>query len=162
MKVLKSWYSTNGRWGVEIVGEELGEDEHWQNCMPGTLIPLGERGSVKAFKYVPGNESFVVSLPDGEAVSENGAVEVCNQYLQSNNSITLFNAKEGAIFQSWGYKRRSSTFYAVTKEGLKEVPPSVLLALGLIEPSEEIQPLPEPKQPNNQMLEALKKAGLIK
>lgn len=161
MKILKEWTSTNGNWGVEIVGE-LPEGESWQSLMPGELIPLGKKGGIEAFKYNPQKENtYAVTLSDGRAEEGSGAVQICDCYLQSNNSIMLWNASKGAIFESFGYKQRSSHFVAVTKEGLKNVPVGVLLALGLIEPPEGAAPAPEPSPPNNQMLEALKKAGLV-
>lgn len=163
MRLLSKWTSTNGRWGVEIVGD-LPDGQGWQKLMPGHLVPLGTRGGMQCFCYSPEGEGFIATLGDAVPASGSGAVEVCSMDLQSSSRVTLFHAIAGAIFQVFGYKRRGSDFLAITADGnLKPVPAGVLLALGLIQPSkdEEIAPAPAPEKPSGVMLDALRKAGLI-
>jgi len=163
-KLLWRISSTNGRWGVEIAGEAkclpLFEG---RSCMavPGQLKALGRRAGRQCFGFEAGASCFVVLEEDAEAVQGAGSALVHKEDLQSGDSVTLLHVAPGGVWKWTGYKGRSSGYRMVTPSGaIEDVPTSLLLAAGIVEPKEPPAPAPSPPAFSASFADALRKAGL--
>jgi len=93
---------------------------------------------------------------------ETGVSVVASESLQSGDVGTILHVAPGGVYQSFGYKRRSSHFILVRPDGTTTEPsPGLLLAAGILRPKEEPPPAPPPAPFNAGMAEALRKAGLL-
>lgn len=164
MEVIIRERSVNGRCGVDVVSDQKIDLPYSpiHAILDHKLVPLGVSAGISVFKLVPEDGTFAVIGNDLDPVEGSGAVLLKKESLQGNQYVSVLNTREGAILRWTGYKGRSSGFYAITRNGVKDVPASVLLALGLIEPDEapyeEVQPA---APPNTAMLEQLREAGLL-
>ena len=137
-RVLVKARSTNGRWGVDLVGsvpDEIARRlEHyapWRGTMavPGyRLDPVGSSQQIGVFRLSPDATTIAVVGNDLRAVADAEAVGGCD--LQSGDQISLLNARPGAVVRLVGYRGRSSRAVRILADGSQEdVPPHVLLAM---------------------------------
>ena len=156
-----TFQSTNGRWGTQIVLPE--GVESLSGPIKGRLRSLGKAGGMTCFEILPlpeGAVEYVVVGDDFEVVV--GCVVAHQQGLQSNDSVTILVASPGAIWKSYGYKRRSCHVRLLLADGsVTEPPPAVMLAAGLMAPAEcsVIDVPPVPALPSA-LAVAMRKAGL--
>ncbi len=163
MEIIYQRRSTNGRWGLAVVGNtpKVINKGNTEIIRDHSVESLGTVAGIETFRLVSMSGTHLVMGSDLEVVPGSGAVEVGRMNLQSSDVVTLIAARDGAIVKEYGYKRRSSHFFAVTPEGTANVPSSVLLALGLVEPDTPARPVAAPVPPSNNMFAALQKAGLV-
>lgn len=148
--------STNGRWGISVVGPK---GLSLRDPQEGRLTSLGtiEGHDTYRFTPVPGCGQWV--LVGGDLSPVVGCTVVASRDLQSSATCTIIAGGEFFAVTSYGYKGRSSTTTCYHRGQLLNAPASVLAAMGLIPCTvEEVQavapPLPSP------LAEALAKAGL--
>jgi hypothetical protein len=147
-KILLSARTQNGRRAIEFVGEDTQEMLRDYRPRKGRFEPLGYVDGVNAFKLVEDNgDNYAIALEDAEPVVS--AVKVAQLFLQGGKYCTLLHAREGSVWREYGYKQRSSDLYTLLNGQRRELPSSIALALGLIEPSEpaeivELAPALEP------------------
>lgn len=140
MKELFSARSTNGRWGLALVGPE-------GTTLPaeGSLRHVGSVAGINTYELVPGETSTWVLVAEDVKV-HGGATLVALEGLQSGRhaSIVLLGAE--AVVEHYGYMRRGSRIAAYVKGVKTDIPGSVLAAMGLIEAQGEIvEVAPPPK-----------------
>lgn len=136
--------STNGRWGLAIVGPE------------GTKLPcqgairhLGEVEGLDTWLLEPGETGTWIMVA-GDVTVHGGATVVVGRGLQSNNHASILLLGPQAVVEHHGYKGRYSNVFAYINGDEKNIPGPVLLAMGLIKGSDMAQavaiPPPEPLQ----------------
>jgi len=95
--------STNGRWGLRIVGPA-----GTKFPAEGKLERLGEIGGYSTYRFIPGETDRWVLIGEDMTPLE-GAEGVERMSLQSNNYISLVILGPDAVVEHHGYKRRGST-----------------------------------------------------
>lgn len=136
--------STNGRWGLAIVGPEGTE----LPCQ-GSIRHLGEVEGIDTWLVEPGETgTWVVTA--GAVTIHGGATVVVERGLQSNNYASVLILGPQAVVEHHGYKGRYSNVIAYVNGQEQQIPGPVLLAMGLIQGSDMAQavaiPPPEPLQ----------------
>lgn len=124
--------SSNGRWGVQIIGAET-ERELFRRTdgysYPGKMVPLGTGAGMTVFRYDPTAQGRVVVEEDAEPLADTPATVIIKMDLQSNSFVTLLACLPGGRWQSFGYKRRSSSYYELLNDGtVANVPAFVILS----------------------------------
>lgn len=160
MKEIFRESSTNGRWGVSIVGD-FPDDLRLAAPVRGSIKPLGKVEGHQVFHLLPDEQSNTWVLVGGDLEVIEGATVALAVSLQSNASCTILILGPCAVVKSFGYKRRSThtTLYA---NGIaQECPASVLLALGLL-PAQDVPVIAPPPPPSSAFADALRRAGLLK
>lgn len=131
--------STNGRWGIAIVGPE-------GTRLPaqGKLLDLGEVAQVRTFKFIPDESSgqWIWAGDDAEVVA--GARVVESVSLQSHRRATVIILGPEAVIRSFGYKRRSETVVAFVNGQEQEIPSHVMASMGLIPGVDAVEVEPPP------------------
>lgn len=131
--------STNGRWGIAVLGPE-------GTRLPaqGRLMDLGEVAQIRTFRFVPDDSSgqWVWAGDDAEVVA--GARVVADVGLQSHRRATVIIMGPEAIIRSYGYKRRSESIVAFVNGQEQEIPAQVLASMGLIPGVEAVEVEPPP------------------
>ena len=150
--------STNGRWGIKVVGPKglsLGKPQE------GRLMSLGKIAGHDTFKFIPEPGSGKWYMVGEDLVPLAGCEVVCKRDIQSSCFCTLLVGGEFIAVKSRGYKGRSSsvTCYACGEE--IKAPTAVLAAMGLI-PCAAVEEVPAAAPPlPSPLAEALTKAGLV-
>lgn len=159
--VLFETRSTNGRWGVQIVGEIQLPDEERFDARPrqGRLEALGRRGGLQCFRFVAVAGDQWVVVGDGLVPVEGaGSVLVHSEDLQSNSSCVLLHVRGGGLYRWVGYKGRSSGYTQLVGGSTSEAPAGLLLEAGIIEPVEgSVKEAPEAPPFNAAFAAALKR-----
>lgn len=142
MKELVSEISTNGRWGVAIVGPEGTEFP-----AQGTLRHLGRVAGVATYEYTPGETETWVFVGGDVAVHGGGTV-VAYEDLQSSRVVSILLIGPEAILETRGYKGRGSSIEAYIRGRRTSIPATVLVAMGLVHAEGETVKIapPEPLQ----------------
>ena len=107
-----------------------------------TITALGTAEGRDVFRVEP-TDLPQWALVGGDLEPLAGATVVNAQSLQGGDSVTLLLLSRQAIVRSYGYKRRSSTITYYEDGEAKDIPASVLLALGVLPET----PIPEPFDP---------------
>lgn len=128
MELIFDARSTNGRWGLAIVGPEGAR-------LPaqGSLVSLGTVAGIETYRFTPGDTGTWV-LAGGDLQPHGGATLVASRDLQSSQFATILLLGPEAVVEQHGYKRRSSRFVAYVAGEARDIPASILLAMGLIAP----------------------------
>ena len=128
MELIFNARSTNGRWGLAIVGPE-------GSRLPaqGSLISLGTVAGIETYQFTPGETGTWV-LAGEDLQPHGGATLVTARDLQSSQIATILVLGPEAVVEHHGYKRRSSRFTAYVAGEAHDIPASILLAMGLIAP----------------------------
>jgi hypothetical protein len=147
--------STNGRWGMSLVS-----DEDVKFPAQGKLEHLGSVQRISTYRFTPSSEGFYVLPVIGDVKVLGGAQLVEEMDLQSGKSVSLVLMSATAIIEVFGYRGRSSSIQYYANGELKDIPPSVLLAMGLIEDKGDKTPIEPPEPMPTAMGEALRMAGL--
>lgn len=158
MKVVAKWRSQNGRRGLQIVSDA----SEFPAAAQGTLLSLGTTAGTTIFQFVPKDgDNWIITGDDLEPVA--GCSIVHSEDLQGGSCVTLLVARPGAVWRSYGYRRRGSAYMVLSKDGrIERAEPALLVAAGIVKPSPEtVVAIPEPPQIDGDLQAALKKAGLI-
>jgi hypothetical protein len=134
--------STNGRWGLTVVGPE-----GTKFPAEGSVRDLGEISGYRTFEFLPGETGQWV-LPTGAVTVHAGATEVFSMGLQSSRACTLLVLGPEAVVEHHSRIGRKGHVVAYDRGVETYVPPGVLLAMGVIKPEPEdagpINPPPPP------------------
>lgn len=160
MKQLFIDISTNGRYGLAVVGE-IQHDEN-DNIFPirGDLKYIGLVSGIETFQVIPNEFVNTWILPiSGHGVKKihGGASLVIEKDLQSHNIASLLVLGEKAIFEMYGYKQRSSRIKVYLDGKFKEMPPSVLAAMGFVHVEKSCINISPPSQLPTIMQQAFEK-----
>lgn len=138
MEILFEARSTNGRWGLAIVGPA-------GTTMPaqGSLVGLGTIAGIETYRFTPG-ETETWILAGGDIQPHSGARQVASMGLQSSQVSAILLLGPEAVVEQHGYKRRSSRFVAYVAGEARDIPASILLAMGLVAPESAPAVPPEP------------------
>ncbi len=151
MKMIFEARSTNGRWGLAIVGPE-------GTTLPaqGSLISLGTVAGIETYRFTPGDTGTWV-LAGGDLQPHGGATLVAWRDLQSSQFATILLLGQEAVVEQHGYKRRSSRFVAYVAGEARDIPASILLSMGLIAPESAPAPIEPPPALSGAMASAFAK-----
>lgn len=129
MKEIFKELSTNGRWGLAVVGEE-----GTQFPAEGSVRPVGRAAGIQTFELVPGNTgTWVLPVSGGGIKIHGGATLVAQEELQSNGVAALLLMGPEAVIEIYGYKRRSSRVVAFIEGRETDIPAPVLATMGLLQ-----------------------------
>ena len=150
MEVIFDARSTNGRWGLAIVGPA-------GTTLPaqGSLVGLGTIAGIETYRFTPGETGTWV-IAGGDLQPHGGATVVRIMNLQSSYATILLLGPESVVEQH-GYKRRSSNFIAYVSGEAREIPASILLAMGLVVPESAPAPIEPPPALSGAMASAFAK-----
>lgn len=132
MKELFSARSTNGRWGLAVVGPE-------GTTFPsqGGLRHVGNVAGMATYEFTPG-ETGTWAATAGDVTVHCGATLVAREDLQSSQVASLLLLGPQAVVEHHGYKRRSSRVLAYAAGVETDIPGTVLAAMGLLQPDGEV------------------------
>lgn len=143
MKEIYRATSQNGRWGLALVSEGI-EPGGLRQPVQTTITALGTAEGRDVFRLEP-TDRPQWALVGGDLEPLAGASTVIAQNLQGGDSVTLLLLSRQAIVRSYGYKRRSSTITYYEDGEAKDVPASVLLAIGVLPEAPIPEPIPAPE-----------------
>jgi hypothetical protein len=126
MNVVYEARSTNGRWGLTIVGPE-----GTRFPAEGALRHVGKVAGMETFEFLPGETGQWI-FPTGDVTVHGGATVVKTVYLQSNEECNLLVLGQEAVVEHYGYKRRGSRIVAYVRGVETDIPAAVLAAMGLL------------------------------
>jgi putative CRISPR-associated protein (TIGR02620 family) len=151
--------STNGRWGLVVVGPKGCDIHHPQE---GRMESLGKIEGHHTFQFTPevGSGQWFLVGGDLEPINGAGASVVCKVSLQSSNEATIIVGGEFFAVKSYGYKRRRSEIVCYLKGQKMLVPAAILASMGLIPCTVEAVNETAPKLESG-LASALKAAGLV-
>lgn len=132
MEELFSAISTNGRWGLVVVGPEGVEFP-----AQGSLRHVGNVAGMTTYEFLPGDTGTWV-LPAGDVKVHGGATLIARESLQSYQVASLLLLGPQAVIEQYGYKQRSSRIVAYINGEVVEIPGTVLAAMGLLQADGEI------------------------
>ena len=138
MKEIYSACSTNGRWGLVVVGPD-------GTSLPaqGSLRHVGRVAGMATYEFIPGETGTWVVVA-GDVKIHGGATVVDSKDLQSSQVATLLLMGHQAVIQHYSYKRRGSEIVAYVDGVKTDIPGTVLAAMGLIEATGEVVPVEPP------------------
>lgn len=156
MKIVFREISQNGFRGLEIVSGTAEAPARGSFVARGSLRPLGTTAGVRSFEFTASDEADTWVLATRQDVEPiEGATLATRVDLCGDRYASVIVMGPLAIVREWGYKRRSSRFVMYRGGEEQEVPPSVLLALGLIEPESAPEAIAPPPAPSGAFAEAL-------
>jgi len=126
MEEIFSARSTNGRWGLAVVGPE-------GTMFPaqGSLRHVGKVAGMATYEFTPGETGTWVAVAEDVTV-HGGATLVASEDLQSSQVASLLLLGPEAVVEHHGYKRRSSRIVAYVAGFETDIPVTVLAAMGLL------------------------------
>lgn len=132
MKEVFSARSTNGRWGLVVVGPD-------GTTFPeqGSLRHVGKVAGMATYEFSPG-ETGAWAATAGDITVHGGATLVANEDLQSSQVVSLLLLGPQAVIEHHGYKRRSSRIVAYVSGVETDIPGTVLAAMGLLQADGEV------------------------
>lgn len=138
LKELFSARSTNGRWGLAVVGPA-------GTVLPaqGSLTHVGLVGGLDTYQFLPGETGRWV-LTAGDVTVHGGATLVAQKDLQSSQVASLLLVGPQAVVEHHGYRRRSSRVVALVGGVETDIHGTVLAAMGLIEAEGEVVAIEPP------------------
>jgi hypothetical protein len=157
LEVIATATSTNGRYGVQVVGPK---DISIHTPQEGKLVSLGKIDGHHTYQFNPVVGSGQWVLFGGDLSPVVGCTVVIQEDLQSSTSCTLIVGGNFFAVTSYGYKHRSShnTCYHNGKEVV--VSTAVMAAMGLI-PCNQHEVVVDIPQFDSPLKAALLAAGLI-
>lgn len=128
--ILWQRHSTNGRWGIALVGPAGAE----LPCQ-GSVRHLGQVAGVSTWLLEPGETGTWV-IAAGDITVHGGATVAESMDLQSSDTATILVLGPQAVVEHHGYKRRSSDVLDYIDGQHQTIPGPVLLAMGLLQPQQ--------------------------
>lgn len=126
MRELFSSRSTNGRWGLAVVGPEVTKFP-----AQGSLRHVGRVAGMATYEFTPGDTGTWVAVA-GDVTAHGGATLVASEDLQSSQTASVLLLGPQAVVEHHGYKRRSSRVVAYVAGVETDIPGTVLAAMGLL------------------------------
>jgi len=126
MKELFAVSSTNGNYGLAIVGPE-------GTTFParGSIKHLGKVAGMATYEFTPGETETWVFV-GGDVQVRGGATMVAFEDLQSSRFASILLLGPEAIIETHGYKGRGSSIEAYVQGVRTDIPATVLAGMGLI------------------------------
>jgi hypothetical protein len=149
--------STNGRWGVVILGPAGCKLSAPQE---GRMESLGKIEGHETFRFFPETGSGQWFLAGDDIVPVAGAAVVASGDLQSSNCWAILVGGEFFAVRSFGYRRRSETLTCYLRGREVKASAAVLASMGVIPCKVEAVNEAAPKLESGLAL-ALKRAGLV-
>lgn len=145
MKEIFSARSTNGRWGLAVVGPD-------GTTFPsqGRLRHVGNVAGMETYEFTPG-ETGTWAMTAEDVTVHGGATMVTWQDLQSSRGVSLLLLGPQAVIEHHGYKRRSSRIVAYIDGAKTDIPGTVLAAMGLLQAGGEVIAVEPPPALNGAM-----------
>lgn len=159
MREIARFTSTNGRWGISVVGDVPDEFKLSSGPVRGTAQPLGTVEGHSVFRLCPDDQAQSWVLVGSDLVAVEGATVVCAQSLQSSDNCSILLLGPMAVVKSYGYKRRNYQVTLYSEGQAQDCPAPVLLALGLL-PAQDVPAVQPPPPASSAFAEALRRAGL--
>ena len=161
MKEIASYRAQNGRSGIVVVSKHDIENV-FDTPYNGRFLPVGviDRRNVYELVIDATSNDYVIIIGGDSAKTIAGCVRVTHQG-RRGEGLGLYRG--GAFFAIEKWRMRNSTLLVFSDGKELKVPPSVLLAMGLLPSQGELlneelnKPIPAV---NNAVLSALKAAGL--
>ena len=127
MKEIFAALSTNGRWGLAVVGPD-------GTTLPaqGSLRHVGSVAGMETYEFTPG-ETGTWAMTAEDVTVHGGATLVTWQDLQSSRGVSLLLLGPQSVVEHHGYKRRSSRVVAYVAGVETDIPGTVLAAMGLLQ-----------------------------
>lgn len=127
MKEIFAALSTNGRWGLAVVGPD-------GTTLPaqGSLRHVGSVAGMETYEFIPG-ETGTWAMTAEDVTVHGGATMVTWQDLQSSRGASLLLLGPQSVVEHHGYKRRSSRVVAYVAGVETDIPGTVLAAMGLLQ-----------------------------
>ena len=127
MKEIFAALSTNGRWGLAVVGPD-------GTTLPaqGSLRHVGSVAGMETYEFIPG-ETGTWAMTAEDVTVHGGATLVTWQDLQSSRGVSLLLLGPQSVVEHHGYKRRSSRVVAYVAGVETDIPGTVLAAMGLLQ-----------------------------
>jgi hypothetical protein len=132
MKEIFSARSTNGRWGLAVVGPE-----GTKFPAQGSLRHVGKVAGMATYEFTPGETGAWAAVACAVTV-HGGATLVASESLQSSQVASLLLLGPQAVVEHHGYMRRSSRIVAYVDGVETDIPGTVLAAMGLLQVDGEI------------------------
>jgi len=147
-KEIFSARSTNGRWGLAVVGPQ-------GTTFPaqGSLRHIGKVAGTVTYEFVPGETGTWVMTAEDVTVHGGATVVDCMD-LQSSRTVSLLLLGPEAVIEHHGYKRRSSRIVAYVNGAEADIPATVLAAMGLLKADGEEVAIEPPPALNGAMAAA--------
>jgi len=141
--------STNGRWGLAVVGPD-------GTTLPaqGSLRHVGNVSGMETYEFTPG-ETGTWAMTAEDVTVHGGATMVTWQDLQSSRGVSLLLLGPQAVIEHHGYKRRSSRIVAYIDGAKTDIPGTVLAAMGLLQAGGEVIAVEPPPALNGAMAAAM-------
>ena len=150
-----NYRSTNGRWGVTVVAPK-----DIKFPCKGNLTYLGKCEGMDLYKFIPSEEGDWIEVIEADIETLVGCKVVTEMDLQSSCSVTIVAGGDFYSYKKYGYKGRSSRIVSVNNGEYVDLPPSVMVAMGLIPPEKEEEKVDTTPPPlEGSLAEALRKAG---
>ena len=156
MKEIFSARSTNGRWGLAIVGPE-------ETKLPaqGSLRHVGNVAGIEIYQFTPG-ETGTWAITAGDVTVHGGATRVTSVDLQSARIASLLLLGPQAVIEHHGYKRRGSHIVAYVSGVKTDIPGTVLAAMGLLQAGGEVIAVEPPPALGGAMAAAMSSLSALK
>lgn len=124
--------STNGRWGLAVVGPK-------GTTFPaqGSLRHVGKVAGMTTYEFTHG-EGGTWALTAGDVTIHGGATLVASKDLQSSQVVSLILLGPQAVIEHHGYKRRGSRIVAYVAGVENDIPGTVLASMGLLQVDGEV------------------------
>lgn len=133
MKEIFSARSTNGRWGLAVVGPE-----GTRFPAQGSLRHVGKVAGMATYEFTPGETGTWVATTAGDVTVHCGATLVASEDLQSSQVASLLLLGPEAVVEHHSYKRRGSRIVAYVAGVETDIPGTVLAAMGLLQADGEV------------------------
>jgi len=156
MKEIFAALSTNGRWGLAVVGPD-------GTTLPaqGSLRHVGNVSGIETYEFTPGETGTWVMTTEDVTVHR-GATMVKWQYLQSSRGVSLLLLGPQAVVEHHGHKRRSSHVVAYVAGMETDIPGTVLAAMGLLQADGEVVAIAPPPALGGAMAAAMSSLSALK
>ena len=153
MKEIFKAVSTNGRWGMAIVGP----NEVSRLPAEGGIRHIGKIAGIETYVFEPGPTQTWVAGFEKEVVVHGGATLVLEMGLQSGASASIVLLGPEAVVQTYGYRTRSSSVLAFINGVERSIPETVLAAMGLAKTTGEIIEVAPPPKLEGALAQAFKR-----
>lgn len=159
MKKVWECRSTNGRWGAQIAcATESSQEFSWP--ARGTLRGLGKAAGIECFEFAADSTAATWILPGGDVEAVEGATRAYHESLQSGSAGSILVLGPVALVRWQSYRGRSARYRLYVEGAEQDAPPSVLIALGLVQPDKAPAPIAAPEPVSGAFADALRAAGV--
>ena len=146
MKEVWKRMSQNGRRGIALVGPETtaaSSGGPLRLIGEGSILPVGIIAGTKTFSFSPGETGTWIAVT-GDCHVHGGASVAATEDLQGGEIASILLLSPEAVVEHYGYKRRASRILAYVRGQEKDIPSTVLAAMGLVAAEAPLEEVPHP------------------